>query len=533
MALFSPHVQAQAFKVVPQDLDPSKADATFDPVDKILYECDFKELKDQSGPYPQLTHYGKRWVRPLGTLQGIDVSFAMFQNSSAQASGSTQQRFDIWIFVENKTGKTIYYERDKPVAIVKFPGEQFSWLGGDGEYHLNTGNKCFFYHDMLDEENGKYALKPGKTYVSKWYMYRDGGGLIASALLRKFRPHWFATLLPPGQTANSTKDKVIHTLDPAGSLASATNEDFFGQNMKKVELSADYPLLTPHNKKLIPKNGSFKKDVDWTILGNLGGLEVSIKTLSAELVDEGYIKYNITGRVKNVTSHNVSFTGGTQWFMEFEFPNAKTLAMSGDDSPEFKANRVKEGTVKTGGVIYIHRLTPGEVIEETKSVRVFTVSGEVFVKNGNYTFNKLIRTDLIPYQIEFQTDYESRNPEPIGYTGSDPNSAIVHAILLKGGLGKVTVGYNEFKSEKLPYGQGYKMVVKNPSATTKVRIGPLHPAFDRPSTTESKLEAGKEYFYIYGASSRSSPLAVTKEEANFFMNMNSWMKSNQYTEVTF
>ncbi len=46
---------------------------TFDPVDKILYECDFKELKDQSGPYPQLTHYGKRWVRPLGTLQGIDV----------------------------------------------------------------------------------------------------------------------------------------------------------------------------------------------------------------------------------------------------------------------------------------------------------------------------------------------------------------------------------------------------------------------------------------------------------------------------
>ncbi|HAS35475.1 MAG TPA: hypothetical protein DCS15_03245, partial [Flavobacteriales bacterium] len=101
MALFSPHVQAQAFKVVPQDLDPSKADAKFDPVDKILYECDFKELKDQSGPYPQLTHYGKRWVRPLGTLQGIDVSFAMFQNSSAQASGSPQQRFDIWIFVEN------------------------------------------------------------------------------------------------------------------------------------------------------------------------------------------------------------------------------------------------------------------------------------------------------------------------------------------------------------------------------------------------------------------------------------------------
>ena len=113
----------------------------------------------------------------------------------------------------------------------------------------------------------------------------------------------------------------------------------------------------------------------------------------------------------------------------------------------------------------------------------------------------------------------------------DPSKA--DAILLKGGLGKVTVGYNEFKSEKLPYGQGYKMVVKNPSATTKVRIGPLHPAFDRPSTTESKLEAGKEYFYIYGASSRSSPLAVTKEEANFFINMNSWMKSNQYTEVTF
>ncbi len=357
-----------------------------------IVEFPFEFVPGKELDYPILRVEDNLPVNPLAQLQGIKVSCSVDYTHEREISKDMDRSEDweIELFVENQSGKDIYYQNpDDIVSIIKFPGEESDFLDANDELVELNGGTIIFYASMLDKKNGKYLMEAGEEYEWDYTIYRDADSYLEAAFQKKFRPLSISVGLPQENVdASGNKNDLISWRETVSLSSMVISNNGYLRNAY-IEFPDHYVDLTPHAPFARTKT-TFKKNGQQTIIFEDHAIRVELNSIS----DIGKVTYTVS----NLTDQKLSL-GNNDLFGQILYSNGERF----DLFLSLKNN------------FAIQKLDPFASYSNDYYINAPTVSGEFFVEKDRKTRRKTIQKSIVPVQfilipidgVQYKEEFES------------------------------------------------------------------------------------------------------------------------------
>lgn len=330
----------------------------FNQKEERTIEFEYSKSEDPNPEFPRLEIDEGDWVIPIVEMQGVLVGYAKSHDYEAYFDLSVSDSWDIWVYVENKTGKDIVYNNPNEwVASIKFPGQETYYKNKDQTSDISrVGGRCPFTAYMLDKENGQYVMKAGKSYNWAYTIYRDVDNIALQVAQKFFRPLFVETLVP--SSANINKEPDLISYKETTSTKKISKDIELTSSRHRLDLPKEYVFLSPYFTSYKLKT-PFKKDGQYDIIYDDGSLRIGLR----EINSNGEFEC----QTKNLGMQKIS-TVGMDPFASLYFNEGAKIDI-----------RLSKNKMNA------RYLVPGEVYTKSIKVELPHPSGEVYIKNEGFS----------------------------------------------------------------------------------------------------------------------------------------------------
>lgn len=414
----------------------------------------FESVKDESVQVdlPPARIMDGHWVYPIGTVNGIEISYMLEVDADMDFEGYSDTYYDIDLIFRNVTGKKIVYNNPLDiVGEVKFTGEEVEIYLNDDKVIEKLGGKCPFLAEWLDHEDGKYVMYPDEDYVGFYTINQDSEGWLELMWLRRLKPLWVKSRIPHKYfDDNFSNDLRFYPDYKLTKKDNTVTSDGFVE--KKIKLPSKKIECTPIRKDIKLKE-PLETNGLYSVLFENENIKIEYKIDQSKpkfKSNSGYFYYPITFRTTNT---------GSMKLMPWKF-GEKTDVVAIVDFRNSSPVKVTTENIKAG-IVKSPELLPGESREYETELKVIAYSGELY-ETGKFSKRKVVSNrKFIPNYIKIP--HELLKEAGSNTSASSDGKTKIHFFLKRGDQGDLTSGALDDKMYLSLYNKDTYRIYLSPS----------------------------------------------------------------------